>query len=186
MKAICSLSVKLWIAVIFITALAGCSPAKESASPPIDAINNIRERLKLPQSPLEFVERTGMSNSPSGGLEVENYRDGEGRIYSVEPKTNRVVEMDARALLTTISPDMQPLLPEELKARALAFAKAVIPDFDSLQPSLQYEEGGKVDNYFFSWYGEMSAGSMSRPFLQFAFHQSGILFAYYNTLSLED
>jgi len=131
------------------------------------------------------VENTGMINSPSGGLEVANYKDSEGRIYSLEPKTNQVVEIDARAILSKIPADAPSLSSDEIKAKAMAFAKLVVPNFDSLQSSLQYEEGGKVDNYFFTWYGEMSSGSMNRPFLQFGFHKSGVLFAYYNTLSVE-
>ena len=186
MKAICSLSVKLWVAVIFILVLAGCSPAKNSASQPTAAIIQIRKSLGLPGLPLKFVENTGMANSPSGGLDVANFRDSEGRIYSVDPKTNQVVEIDARALLSNISADRPSLSQVEIEAKAMAFAKNVIPGFDSLQSSLQYEEGGKVDNYFFTWYAEMSPGSMQRPFLQFAFHKSGVLFAYINTLSLED
>ncbi len=126
-----------------------------------------------------------MINSPSGGLEVANYKDSQGRIFSVNPKTNRVVEIDARALLADISPAKPALSPAAIKAKALGFAKAVVPNFDLLQSSLQYEEGGKVDNYFFTWYAEMSSGAMNCPFLQLGFHKSGVLFAYYNTLSLE-
>ena len=33
-----------------------------------------------------------MINSPSGGLEVAIYTDTEGRIFSVNPNTNQVVE----------------------------------------------------------------------------------------------
>ena len=178
-------SIKILIAAIFILVLAGCAPAKNSASQPTDAINAARKSLELPVLPLEFVENTGMVNSPSGGLEVATYKDSQGRIYSVNPKTNQVVEIDARALLAGISPDKPALPPAEIKAKAMGFAKAVVPNFDSLQSSLQYEEGGKVDNYFFTWYGVMSSGSMNRPLLQFAFHKSGVLFAYYNTLSVE-
>ena len=185
MKSIYNLSMKILVAVIFILVLAGCSSTKNSASQPTDVISETRKSLELPDLPLEFVENTGMINSPSGGLEVANYKDSEGRIYSFDPKTNQVVEIDARAILSTISADAPSLSSDEIKAKAMTFAKLVVPNFDSLQSSLQYEEGGKVDNYFFTWYGEMGSGSMNRPFLQFGFHKSGILFAYYNTLSVE-
>jgi hypothetical protein len=178
-------SKRILVAAILILVLAGCAPAKNSASRPTDAINAARKSLELPVLPLEFVENTGMANSPNGGLEVANYKDSQGRIFSVNPKTNRVVEIDARALLADISPDKPALSPAAIKAKALGFAKAVVPNFDSLQSSLQYEEGGKVDNYFFTWYAEMSSGAMNRPQLQFGFHKSGVLFAYYNTLSVE-
>lgn len=179
------LSLEILIAVIVISILAGCSPEKDSANQSTDAITEIRSSLELPELPLEFVENTGMANSPSGGLEVANYRDSEGRIYSVNPTTNRVVEIDARAILSEIPANAPALSPDEIKAKATMFAKTVMPNFDSLQSSFQYEEGGKVDKYFFTWYGEMSSGSMNRPFLQFGFHKSGVLFAYYNTLSVE-
>jgi len=185
MNILRNLSSKILTAAIVVSILAGCSPAKNSTSQPTDAINEIRKSLELPDLPLEFVENTGMINSPSGGLEVANYKDSEGRIYSVDLKTDQVVEIDARAILPNISPDKPSLSSDEIKAKAIMFAKTLIPNFDSLQSSLQYEEGGKVDNYFFTWYGKLSSGSMNRPFLQFGFHKSGVLFAYYNTLSVE-
>jgi hypothetical protein len=126
-----------------------------------------------------------MINSPSSALQVVNFQDSEGRIYSVDPVTNQVVEINARTLLSTIPRDKPSFSSEEIKAKALKYVKAIIPDFDSLQASLKYEEGGKVNNYFFSWYGEMKPGSMNRPVLQLGFHKSGVLFAFYNTLTVE-
>ena len=185
MKSSSQLIHKILVAVISISFLAGCSSKTASVGQPTGAIDKLRRSLDLPGSPLKFVQTTTDPNSPSGGLEVAQYQDGEGRIYSVDSKTNQVVEMDARAILPTISSDAPSLSQAEIKAKTMAFAKTVIPNFDSLQSSLQYEEGGKVDNYFFTWYAEMRSGSMNRPFLQFAFHKSGFLFAYYNTLSVE-
>jgi hypothetical protein len=175
----------LLIAAMIISMLVACSRAKEISDQPTDAINEIRKSLELPELPLEFVENTGMANSPSGRLEVANYRDNEGRIYSVNSETNRVVEIDGREVLSNVSSDAPALSPDEVKPKAMTFAKTVILNFDAIQSSLQYEEGDKVNNYFFTWYGEMSPGSMNRPFLQFGFHKSGVLFAYYNTLSVE-
>ncbi len=185
MNILCRLAPKILIVAICISSLVGCSPAAAPASQPTDAITQIRISLELPDLPITFVENTGMANSPSGRLEVVNYRDSEGRVYSVNPGTDQVVEIDARAILANIAPDAPVLSPEEIKAKALAYAKTIVPNFESVQSTLQYEEGGKVDNYFFTWYGETSPGSMNRPFLQFAFHKSGVLFAYYNTLSVE-
>jgi hypothetical protein len=185
MKSHKNLFTKILIVVFLVSALAGCSSQEESTSQPTDAITQTCKLLELPELPLEFVENTGMANSPSGDLEVANYRDGEGRIFSLDPSTHQVVEIDARAILSTISSDVASVSQEEIKAKAMAFAQAVIPDFNALQPSLQYEEGGKGDNYFFTWYGEISAGAINRPFLQFGFYKNGVLFAYYNTLSME-
>ena len=178
------LPIKIFVFTFLISAMMGYSPVKDSIDNPIDAINEARKSLELPDLPLEFVENTGMINSPSGGLEVAIYTDTEGRIFSVNPNTNQVVEIDARAILQSISPEKPPLSSEEVKARAMKYAESVIPNFDTLESSLKYEEGGKVDNYFFTWYAEKSSGSMNRPFLQFGFHNSGVLFAYYNTLSV--
>ena len=175
----------LLIGALTVSLLVACSPATEAARQPTDAINEIRTSLELPELPLEFAENAGMANSPSGQLEVANYRDSEGRIYSVSVQTNQIVEIDARAILSNISSDGPALSADAAKAKAMTFANTIFPNFDSLQSSLQYEEGGKVDNYFFTWYGEMSPGSMNRPFLQLGFHQSGALFAYYNTLFVE-
>ena len=185
MNTLHAFSMKTLLIAILISALAGCSPAQASPAPSPQPIDEIRKSLELPELSVEFVENTTMMNAPSLGLEVANYRDSAGRIYSVDPKTNRVVEIDARALLTAISPNAPVVTQEEIKAKAMKFARAVIPDFDTVQSSLQYEEGGKVDNYFFSWYDKAGPGMMNRPFLQFGFHKSGLLFAYYNTLLLE-
>ena len=176
----------LLLTAMIVSMLIACSPAKVAASQPKDAINEIRKLLELPELPVAFVENTGMANSPRGRLEVANYQDAEGRIYLVTPETNQVVEIDARAILPNISQAAPILPPDEVKAKAMTFAKTVIPDFDTLQSSLQFEEGGKVDHYFFTWYGEIRPGSMNRPFLQFGFHKSGVLFAYYNTLLVKE
>ncbi len=192
MNILHSLFSKMLVCAICISILAGCSSAQQVTSQPAErpanateAIDQIRKSLDLPELPVEFVENTTMGNSPSGRLEVTNYRDSEGRVYSVNPKTNQVVEIDARAILPNLSANAPSLPPGEIKAKALAYAKAVVPSFDSLQSSLRYDEGGKIDNYFFSWYDETGSGPM-HPFLQFALHKSGVLFAYYNTLSVEE
>ena len=156
-----------------------------TVSPQINAIQQIRSDLELPELPLSFVEKTGMINSPSGGLDVMVYQDSEGRKYSVNPETNQVVEIDARILLPKHGDAIsQAFSMEVLKSRAMKYIKAAIPDFENIQSSWQYEEGGKGDVYFFTWYGEMISGSMNRPFAQFGFHKNGLLFAYYNTLLL--
>jgi hypothetical protein len=138
----------------------------------------------LPELPLSFVEKTGMINSPSGGLGVVIYQDSDGRKYSVNPETNQVVEIDARSLLPTKHGEVFPqtFSMEVLKSRAMNYITATTPNFDNLQSSWQYEEGGKGDVYFFSWYSKMTPGSMNRPFAQLGFHKNGLLFAYYNTL----
>jgi len=161
------------------------TPIPPTVSSEISMIEKIRTDLELPELPLDFIEKTGMTNSPNGGLEVVIYQDSDGRKYSVNPETNQVVEIDARILLPKHGDAItQAFSMEVLKSRAMKYIKAAIPDFESLQSSWQYEEGGKGDVYFFTWYGEMTSGSMNRPFIQFGFHKNGLLFAYYNTLLL--
>jgi hypothetical protein len=178
-----NLFVKVIIAGILFVVLTNCS-AQQTPEQPVDVINAIRNILELPELPLEFLETTRMINSPSGDLQVEVYQDSEGRKYSIYPEINQVVEIDARSIFLSSSPDIQSLPSDELKAKALNYANAVIPDFDTLQSSLVYEESEKGDNYFYSWYGEMQSGYMNRPFLQIGINKSGILFAFYNTLSI--
>jgi len=174
------------LTVIFVVlALTGCSSKQDSTNQQIDAINKIRAKLELPELPLEFVEMTGMINSPNGNLEVALYQDTDGRKYSVNPKTNQVIEIDARSILSNIPPDASLISEEDIKAKAQKFISATIPDFETLQAKWMYEEGNKGGNYFFSWYSEIKAGSMNRPFAQIGLHKSGALFAYYNTLLLE-
>jgi len=170
---------------IIIFSLTACSSPKDPKSQQLNAINDIRESLKLPKSPLEFVEITADGNSPSGDLQVAIYQDSEGRKYSVSQETNQVVEIDARAILENISPDTPALSPDELKAKAMNYVKATVSNFDSLQSSWQYEEGAKIGTYFYNWYGKQAPGSMNRPRIQICLHQSGLLFCYYNTLTLK-
>ncbi len=176
----------IFLVPLLIYALAGCSPNKITADPQVEAINKIRTVLDLPDLPLEFVKMSGMINSPSGNLQVALYQDSQGREFLVDPESNQVVEIDARVILETISPETPVVSPEEIEARAMKYVKATLPDFDSIQTSLHYEEGGKVDNYFFTWYRDIRPGDFMRPFLQIALHKSGILFAFYNTLNVEE
>jgi hypothetical protein len=175
------------IVVFAALVLAGCSSEQDQdpTRQQIKAINTLRTQLELPKSPLEFVELTYDGNSPSGNLQVAVYQDKDGRKYSVDPITNQVVEMDARALLDKISPLASVLSEEAIREKSQKLMSAVIPGFETLRTSWTYEEGGKVDNYFFNWYGEGPAGSSNRPRAQIALHKTGLLFGYYNTLMLD-
>jgi len=159
---------------------------KQSNDQQIDAINTIRTKLDLPELPLEFIGTSIMANSPNMNLEVALYEDTDGRKYSVNPRTNIVIEIDARSILLNISPDT-PLMPEEeLESRALKYILATTPDSETLQADLMYEYGNKEDMYFFSWYDNNTVGLINRPFAQVGLHKRGVLFAYYNTLSLAE
>ena len=150
------------------------------------AIDEVRLVLALPLSPLEFVKDGSMINSPSGALKVAFYQDTEGRQYSYAPETGRVVEIDARAILSARSTETSSEPASDLEKMASVYAQSISPDFEARQSSLSFEAGEKGDKYFFTWYGEMQSGKMNRPFLQFGMSKDGTLFAYYNTLDLAD
>jgi len=171
--------------VFVVLVLTGCSSEQDPTRRQIEAINAIRTQLELPKTPLEYVEMTRNANSPSGNLQVAFYQDTEGRKYFVDPSTNQVVEMDARSLLANIPALASFMSDDDIRAKAQKYISAAIPGFDTLRTGWAYEEGNKGDNYFYSWYGEMAAGALNRPFAQIAIHRSGVLFAYYNTLLLE-
>lgn len=184
---------RVLILVMLILGLTSCSsdvssPEGQASQPPeeyIKAVDTLRTALELPALSLEFYGRGQDPNSPSGSLPVAKYQDTKGRIFSVDPKTNRVIEMDARAILSDLSPDVTPLSPEGLEDKAGEIFTSTVPDSVS-QGQLSYEQGQKSDVYFFNWYGETVEGSLNRPRLQIGLYQSGFLFSYYNTLSLEN
>jgi hypothetical protein len=144
---------------------------------------DFRRVLGLPDLPLEFVETTRMVNSPTGLLPVYSYRDPEGRTFLFEPSLRRVVEVDARAVLSLIPADAPVLTLDELRERALGIANAS-PMFLELQADLAYEEGPK-GLFFFQWSVTDSPTMVfKRPFLQIGLHGNGDVIAYYNTLGL--
>ncbi len=159
------------------------APASVETPSTLLEIDALRALFDLPELPLEFVEMTTMINSPNGDLAVALYQDAEGRKYFVVPGSNQVVEIDARAVLASISPAASSLSQDELRAKAEAFVQAAIPDFESRRAGLAYEAGVKGDNYFFDWRAPSSSGAVMPPFVQIGLHKSGVLFAYYNTLN---
>ena len=150
----------------------------------VTAIKDMRGALGLPNLPLESKSTDTMINSPSGDLQVAVYTDSEGRTFSVEPKSSTVVEMDARDLLSSIPTNAPVMSQADIKARVTAMLAIAIPDFETISQSLSYEEGGKTDNYFFNWYGNMQVNDVNRPFIQVGVYKTGFIFAYYNTITL--
>jgi hypothetical protein len=166
--------------------VAACTPKNANPDTTLVVINEVRSILALPDSQLEFVQEDGMINSPSGKLKVAIYQDPDGRKYSVDTERNRVVEIDARATLPARSAETNSLPSEDLEKLAIGYAQALLPDFDVRQSTFSYEASAKGNNAFFTWYGEMQPGDMNRPFLQFGLYKDGTLFAYYNTIDLND
>lgn len=147
-------------------------------------IENIQLALALPRHPLTFVETSRMINSPTGNLDVTICQDTEGRKFSVDLMSKRVVEIDARSLLPGIPTNAPSMTEAELHSKAIQYFQAMVPNAVALQASLTYEAGGKVDNYFYTWRGPLKPGLMNAPFVQIGLHKSGLLFAYYNTLQV--
>ena len=176
----------LYALTVTTVVLTACSPKDNgSRSNQLEAIDSIRVSAGIPASPLEFVEMTTMINSPTGGLTVALYQDSQGRKYMVEPKANYVVEIDARAILQSISPDLPTLTRDELRAKAEQLISATIAGFGEMRSGLSYEEGQKGDYWFFNWTGVSATAAVNRPFAQVGLRKSGELFAYYNTLLLK-
>jgi hypothetical protein len=163
--------------------LAGCTTAQAAGSP-LDAINDIRAKLGLPDLPLEFYASSVMGNSPDGDLPVMLFQDSQGRKYFVDPKTNQVVEIDARVILLSIPPDSPGLTERELREKAAQLAATAAPGFEAQAATLTYQAGFKEDLYFATWRNDAEMGAINHPFAQIGLHASGVLFAYYNTLSL--
>ncbi|NMC80763.1 MAG: hypothetical protein GYA59_15485, partial [Chloroflexi bacterium] len=120
-----------------------------------------------------------------GGLSVAVYQDSEGRKYLVDPTTNQVVEIDARAAPPTDTAQSASLAPDDLSAKAQQWMQAILPDFSAREASLSYEEGAKSDEYFFTWRDALPPGAFNAPFAQIGLHKNGVLFAYYNTLTVD-
>lgn len=150
----------------------------------LKVIQTLRTILGLPELPLEYLGEDRMLNAPDGALRIQVYLDSEGRRYSYEPLTRQIVEMDARETLPTGPTTTSILTATELRAKAKGIAEAVIPNFDQRVIALTYEEGNKGENSFFTWRDMAAPTTFRKPFLQIAFTQGGVVFAFYNTLTL--
>jgi hypothetical protein len=168
--------------------LCACSSARPAANSPLEAIEQIRILAGFPKSTVSFVETTTMINSPNGDLQVDLYQDEEGRKFFVDPGTNTVVEIDARDLMIAMHSPTQPtavtMTSTELERRAKAFMHAAIPNFSSLEGSLTYEAGAKVNTFFFTWRAANPENSFMPPFIQVAMTGNGDIFGFINTVTI--
>jgi hypothetical protein len=173
----------LWLCLAALLAACAAPAASPSATPTAaQAIEQFQSAVALPASPVEFVETTAMINSPAGNLSVDIYQDQSGRKFSFDPVTNQVVELDARSLLSSLSPNADALSLAKLREKAQTLALAYTPNLASLD--LTYTENQKGDLYFFDWRGQRTGNNVNGPFVQVALHTSGDLIAYYNTLGV--
>lgn len=164
-----------------VQATAPATPAAED----LKLIEEFRKVLGLPELPLNFVKKDGMINSPTGDLSVMVYQDSEGRLYSVDQISHQVVELDCRNALAAITAQSGSPSIEALREKASQIAHTLIPDFENLSKNLVYEEGSKGDYIFFTWRDQNAPTTMNKPFLQIGFYKNGVIFAFYNTLTLK-
>jgi len=162
----------------------GCNSIELNSNPQEQAIKKIQKILELPILPVQYVEETTMVNSPDGKLVVAYYRDNNDRKYYVDVQTNIVVEIDARSILPSLANSKEIKTEEELQNIAKGCASKIIPNFSDISRELSFEGSGKIDNYFISWRNNIEEGMFMPKFLQFAYHKSGVLFAYINTLQV--
>lgn len=172
--------------IAFLLFVVSCSAPK--ANTPIEAIQRIQNLAGFPVTTLTYIETTFMANSPQGDLPVDLYQDEQGRKFYVEPATNIVVEMDARDLLGVIHSDGeigdQLFTQSELENQVEEFVRVAVPEFSSLLGDLDYEAGGKVDNFFFTWRLATDEVYFMPPFIQVGMTNRGEMFAYYNTVTI--
>ncbi len=161
---------------------AATSQGGQGSDEALQIIHNVRQILELPDLPLEYAGEEGMINSSSGNLRVQVYTDPEGRRYSFDPQTKQVVEIDARQTLPSAHQATGELDMAALRLKAQTLASAIVPDFSSRVGSLTYEEGDKGEYIFFTWRDDSASPTLNSPFLQIGFTQSGVVFAFYNTL----
>jgi hypothetical protein len=156
-------------------------PIRTTQSDPLQALAQFQALAGLPNATLEFVELTIMINSPDGRLSVALYQDSQGRKFSLDSTINQVIEMDARALLPSLSPETNPLTLNELRSKAENLVAATTPDFAQRQEKLTYNENAK-GLYFFEWREKGNSTWFNPPFAQVGLLASGELMAYINTL----
>jgi hypothetical protein len=125
-----------------------------------------------------------MGNSPSGTFKVMLYKDPDGRVFSVNPGLFKVVEYDARGLMSVFDAKPGDLSEAEQQAIAEKVVAATIPDFEKIKPNLTYQGGKKGDIFFYDWRGTVAQGMSMPPFVQVAVHRTGEILGYINTLDM--
>jgi len=143
------------------------------------AVESIRAFIGSEAAYLTFQEMTIMVNSPNADLLVGVYIDGLGGLYSVDPDSYKVVEIDPSPIQTMRG---EPLALEQLRKIAEERAAEEVPDFLEISDSLSYEEGNKLDTFFFRWEAVNREWKNNPPIFQVGIRADGELLTYTNTL----
>ena len=142
------------------------------------AITHIRSFLGNADLSLTFVELTLMINSPNADRQVAVFEDQLGTRYSVDPSTYVLTQIEPSGLRFLTG---NPVSLDVIRQIARDLAESS-PGFASLAPTLQYEEGQKVEVHFFVWVDTSPGWNFNRPKLQVGILDDGSLLTYMNTL----
>ncbi len=142
------------------------------------AIESIRAFIGSGAADLTFQETTIMINSPNADLLVGVYMDGLGGLYSVDPDSYKVVDIDPSPIRTMQG---EPLALEQLRKIAEERAAEEVPGFGEIRESLSYEEGSKLDTFFFRWEAVSRDWKYNPPIFQVGIRADGELLTYTNT-----
>ena len=143
------------------------------------AVESIRAFIGSVNADLAFQEMTSTINSPNAELLVGVYMDGLGGLYSVDPNSYKVVDIDPSPIRTMQG---EPLALEQLRKIAEERAAEEVPGFGEIRESLSYEEGNKLDTFFFRWEAVNREWKYTPPIFQVGIRADGKLLTYINTL----
>lgn len=140
---------------------------------------NLRDLLGAPELGLAFkgFERSPNATNHSAALFVDTL----GNTYYISQETLQPIEFTLEKPVQAAQAKAKTA--EELRARALQYAKDHSPKFATWQDKLTYTEGNKGgENSFFRWEAAgTDVGGMPAIF-QVGLKQDGTLFAYLNSL----
>jgi hypothetical protein len=147
----------------------------------------IRQVTGKPALKLSF---DSINSSPNAaGRSAAIYKDDAGTKYYVDVDTARLTQIEPGGLSHPNIPASQAKSTDELRGVARQFAQTNSPSLTKLQSVLSYQEGGKIDIYFFTWTYNRKDWSgtdwaMMPPFLQVGVLTNGQIYTYINTLDL--
>jgi hypothetical protein len=145
---------------------------------------NIKAAAENPSLALEFKGKFNNVYTEKIQNKVETYVDGDGTIYTVNPKTNRVVEFTHNF----VTDGNGALSKTALRARAEAYLAKNVPDFSDVKKTYMFEEGSKSGTMnVFRWNAPAKVGDEEMlPFVMVKLAPNGKLIGFSDTRSLYD
>ena len=141
----------------------------------LKAVELIRGYLKQNNLQYQYLgEGSNLNNFNHPNQKVERYQV-ESTIFSVDPKSNWIVEIDVRGAGQTGSAKL--LTQAELEQKAHSLIAELAPQL-KLQTYVS-EKNNKGNNYFFRWTDKSTLG-----FVQVGYRQDGQLLNYVNTIEV--